>query len=239
MKICIASAHAQCDKQMLWRRLQNLFITKNTKCDFEYHIVANGIDPSIFKFATSVVGIKDRVAHIDCINEIQKIFNKSNADYFCLLDSDCWPIRDDWTDLVSGWADTYSIVAPIRPENLDVFPHPCAAFFRRDVTVNFRFIKSTNLLGDDVNDISCDKCSFYPLLKTNYISPHPVYASIYGDIFYHHCAGSRALETRSANYYRYLIDVNSQKKIYTRVTSRLRDNPEEFINMLRGLNFEW
>jgi hypothetical protein len=75
----------------------------------------------------------------------------------------------------------------------------------------------------------------YPLLKTNYISPHPVYASIYGDIFYHHCAGSRGAGVRCAGYYQHMITLPQQKKIYNKVTQQLRKNPKKFIDALRGV----
>lgn len=240
MKICIASAHAPCERQRLWRELQWSFISENTGCDFEYYVIANGVDPGLFTKASGVAHISKKTSHSVCIEEIVKIFEASDADYCLLLDSDCWPIRRDWYKLLSeNLSKRYTIAAPIRTENLDIFPHPCAVFFHQSSLdkVNFGFGRNMNLLGDRVNDVGgslkMEQC--YPLMKTNYVSPHPVYASIYGDIFYHHCAGSRGAGVRCSKYYRHMITLPQQRKIYGNVTQQLRKNPKRFIDALRGV----
>lgn len=240
MKVCIASAHVKCDKHQLWRELQWQFISENATWDFEYYIVANGLSPASFENATGVAHIKTKTSHSACLEEISKIFEKSSAEYCLLLDSDCWPIRQGWEELLVAWLGCeYRLAAPVRTENLDVFPHPCAVFFSREnmAGIEFGFCKNLNLLGKPVTDVGgamgIEGC--YPLLKTNYISPHPVYASVYGDLFYHHCAGSRGAGVRCADYYRHLITLPQQRKIYGRVTEQLRKSPKRFIDALRGV----
>jgi hypothetical protein len=238
MKVCIASAHVQCQRVHLWRELQQQFISRCTSWDYEYYVIANGVDPGAFD-ATGVAHISEKVSHSECIAEILKIWVQSDADFFLLLDSDCWPIRKGWEDLLAGKLGDNHFTAPIRTENLDLFPHPCAVFLPKDhlYDLDFGSERNVNLLGEYVNDVGgalhLEHC--FPLLKTNYISPHPVYASIYGDVFYHHCAGSRGAGVRCAGYYRHMISLAQQRKIYDKVTQQLKNDPVSFIDALRGV----
>lgn len=247
MKICIASVHTQCKLSRLWRDLQWQFLKETTTSRFEYHIIANALDPKPFeKHTMGVLHISTKSSHFICIKEILSIFDASTCTHCLLLDSDCWPIRNGWDILLakqfvsidSLLVPPYKFTAPVRTENLDVFPHPSAVFFPKTSLPNldFGFALSIDLLGKSNSDVgsAMGMESCYPLMKTNYISPHPVYASIYGDCFYHHCAGSRGTGIRCANYYRHMITMQQQKKIYSKVTEQLQKRPKSFINQLRG-----
>lgn len=240
MKICVASVHTRCKQSRLWRDLQCQFLKETTASKFEYYVYANGLNPKPFeKNATNVIHFQTKLSHLECIQKILVWFKYNTCTHCLLLDSDCWPIRDRWDILLAKQLDRYKFAAPIRTENLDVFPHPSAVFFPKESLpdLDFGFFKTTNLLGNNGSDIGSgleiDDC--FPLLKTNYISPHPVYASIYGDCFYHHCAGSRGAGIRCADYYRHMITMQQQKKIYGKVTEQLQKRPKSFINQLRGV----
>ena len=249
MKICVASAHAQCEEDpigwdvnraQLWQELQWKFLKETTTSQIEYYVIANALNPKPFeKYADGVLHIPNKSSHSTCLKEILTLFATSNCTHCLLLDSDCWPIREDWDIILREHCRNYRFAAPIRTENLDVFPHPCSVFFPKSSLsdLDFGFTPSKNLLGNSNSDVgsalTMDGC--YPLMKTNYISPHPVYASIYGDMFYHHCAGSRGTGVRCADYYRHMISLPQQRKIYLKITQQLRKNPKKFIDALRGV----
>lgn len=240
MKICVASAHVRCDRARLWRELQWQFLKETTTAEIEYYVIANALSPKPFeKYANGVLHLPTKSSHTTCLKEILTLFEMSDCTHCLLLDSDCWPIREGWDILLGKYCEEYQLAAPIRTENLDVFPHPCAVFFPKASLFNldFGFAQNKNLLGEANADVGSalimDGC--YPLMKTNYISPHPVYASIYGDCFYHHCAGSRGAGVRCADYYRHMITLQQQRKIYSKVTQQLQKRPKRFINELRGI----
>lgn len=241
MKICVASAHVRCNRAALWRRLQWQFLKETTTSEFEYHIIASAINSKPFeKHATSVTHSSDRLSHSTCLRKIIDIFESSTCTHCLLLDSDCWPIRDGWdTLLASKLGDYKKFAAVVRPENLDIFPHPSAVFFPRAylMDLDFGFKPNKNMIGKPNADVGSALGMYhcFPLLKTNYISPHPVYASIYGDYFYHHCAGSRGIGVRCADYYKHMITTDQQEKIYSKITEQLQKRPHKFINELRGV----
>lgn len=243
MKTLILSAHIDHENAKQWYRLQKQFIEESAH-DFEYQVVVNGGNPDDYE--NVAIHFKERQTHLQCLKSMIEIFKKSDHNNFLVLDSDCWPIRRDWCDiLLKLLGYDYLYAAPIRAENFDKFPHPSAVFMKREFLefADFDFKKTTNLLGIEVSDvgmampIQLHKQVWYPLLKTNYLSPHPLYFSIYGDLFYHHCAGSRGLGFRSASYgfYDHLPIKRNHRKIYKEHTARLFRRPRQFINSLRGL----
>ncbi|MHA1290888.1 MAG: hypothetical protein ACTSPB_26175, partial [Candidatus Thorarchaeota archaeon] len=257
MKICVASAHTKCDRSNLWRKLQWKFLSENTKTEFKYYVIANNINPKLFENADGVLHLSQKgntsfnFSHLTCIQEILGLFAaEKDCTHFLILDSDCWPIRQDWElFLADKLSSRYQFAAPVRTENLDTFPHPSAVFFTREELPDIKIDGNVhiNLVGDKVSDVSVTSdgitnngINCYPLLKTNNCSPHPVYASIYGDIFYHHCAGSRGAGVRCGDYYRHMITDQQQKKIYSKITDLLRKDPTEFINVLRSVDWvDW
>ena len=239
MKICVASVHTQCKHSQLWRDLQWQFLKETTASKFDYLIIANALNPKPFEKYTTNIHTTSKLSHSECLRKILILFEWSKCTHCLILDSDCWPIRDKWDILLAKQFDQYKFAAPIRTENLDIFPHPSAVFFPRASLPNldFGFFKTQNLLGNSNSDIGSglEVSDCFPLMKTNYISPHPVFASIYGDCFYHHCAGSRGAGVRCSDYYRHMITMQQQKKIYSKVTEQLQKRPKNFINQLRGI----
>lgn len=246
MSTFILSIHVQCPQNGYWRKFQPIFVA-DTQGTFEYGTIANG---EIEKCPNEVLRLPKKTTHRQAITHALKLFAKSKAKYFLLLDSDCWPIRPDWQQVINDQlSDRYLYAAPMRVENFDIFPHPCAFYMKREFLefANFDFRRMTNLLGYEVADVGMampqmagSQQIWYPLLKSNYISPHPLFASIYGDVFYHHCAGSRGATFRAAQYgsYDHMIGKGEHVKIYRRLTSELARQPRKFIEKLRGVGVE-
>ncbi len=103
---------------------------------------------------------------------------------------------------------------------------------------DFGFSRQSNLLGLPTSDVgmAMPRDGWHPLMKTNHVSPHPVYGSVYGDLFYHHCAGSRGIGFRAAGSYEHVIAKAEHRKIYDMITTKLLNNPRRFIDGLRGVN---
>lgn len=248
MSTLILSIHIQHRQSEYWRLLQPKFVAE-TSGDYEYGVIVNGDDPKLYQ--NSVLHIPARVSHRQGIEAVLDIFrsHRHRFTHFLLLDSDCWPVRRDWQEILNKlMGDRYLYAAPMRVENFDTFPHPCAFYMKAEFldSANFGFERAANLLGVGVSDVGAampqyaeDKQIWYPLLKTNYLSPHPLYASVYGDLFYHHCAGSRGLGFRanSFKFYDHVFTKKTHKIIYNQVTSRLVASPRLFIDELRGSRF--
>lgn len=242
MSVLIVSIHIDHKNSQHWRVLQPRFISENTN-DYTYGVFVNGDDKN--KYQNVIYHSNDKLSHLQCINIILDYFMKNVYDYYLILDSDCWPIKKNWTGILNNMIINYLYAAPMRTENFDNFPHPCTFYMKREALniVNFDFNVITNLLGINISDVGAampqsvdGRQVWLPLIKTNYISPHPVYASIYGDLFYHHCAGSRGIGFRSAQYdfYKHIIDRQSHKIIYQNVTKELLSAPRRYIAKLRG-----
>lgn len=244
MSVFVISIHIDCPNYNNWRDLQKRFISSSAG-DIQYGIIVNG--RSTLGYTNIVHHVAERTSHLNCIKIALDLFRSSRHDHLLLLDSDCWPIRDNWVDILSNiLGDRYLYAAPVRTENFDLFPHPCAFYMCREFLkhVNFNHTIIDNMIGISISDVGSgmpqyidNKLIWHPLLKTNYISPHPVYASIYGDMFYHHCAGSRGIGFRASkyNFYNHIMDKKEHMKIYEKATTNLLYNPCRYIDKLRGI----
>jgi hypothetical protein len=86
-----------------------------------------------------------------------------------------------------------------------------------------------NLIIGVVGNESLHKYWCYPLMRSNVYSPHPIFAGIYHDMFYHH--GSMPTRATTKGYFDHHI--NDHEKIEKDLYDRLRDNPRGFINHIR------
>lgn len=243
MSLLIVSVHINHRNSQHWRKLQSQFIAENTE-NYSYEIIVNGDDYR--KYQNVIYHTEELLSHLQCISIAVERFKSSTHKYFLLLDSDCWPVKKKWNVILNNLlGNEYLYAAPMRTENFDNFPHPCAFYMKREAVdiIDFNFQRINNLLGVNISDVGTampqivgGKQAWLPLIKTNYLCPHPVYASIYGDLFYHHCAGSRGIGFRSARseFYKHFIDHNSHKIIYQNLTRALIRSPRRYIKKLRG-----
>lgn len=210
-KLLVGSVFVSGERTKHWYNLQIDFLRKNTK-SFEHFVFLNGedIDKSIF-IHSEIVGTQNHHAvkvmdgnkqssnHLFGMRKILETFRKIEAENYLFLDCDCFPVKKDWMHWLIDMMNikNKSIAAPIRTENLDTFPHP-SALFLRSKALNCEWFdlsigETTNLMGEKIHDVGCklplSKC--YPLLRTNYFNPHPIFGAIYGHAFYHHTCGTR------------------------------------------------
>ena len=164
---------------------------------------------------------------------------------YLLLDSDCFPTGTGWHEILDNQMERLdkSIAAPIRYENLDKFPHPCAVYMTNkgvnNPKVDFNYAKVENLLGDLIDEVGgmmpevSDQV--LPMLRTNRVNLHPVAAGIYHHLFYHHGAGSRGFDFRLLKmyeYYNHWIDNECQPDYGEQLMSALINDPDGFIDKL-------
>ena len=155
---------------------------------------------------STVVGRSVRCGHhehlegLHCLGDFA-VSRRDRYGGFLVLDSDAFPILPGWMDILNRQLARLRrpYAAAVRTENLDVFPHPCVVYSPTPQSLRFRVRETVNLLGRPVRDIACEEAPCLPLLKSNGINLHPVLATVYSGLFYHHGCGSRSFEMRATN----------------------------------------
>ncbi len=240
------SVYAPSDYNHHWYKLQKEFIERNTTVSYDFKVIVNNIDTSLFEEEEIVKVNNENIGHPAGIRQIFD-YMRENQQYsgYLLLDSDCFPVRIGWQDIITKQMAQFkkNLAAPIRFENLDFFPHPCVVYMNKNGVnnpeVNFDYSVVKNLLGDDIDEVGGNMVNVMddvmPLLRTNRINLHPVAAGIYHHLFYHHGAGSRGFDFRLLKmygYYDHWIDNNEQPNFGENLISLLRQSPESFVEKL-------
>jgi hypothetical protein len=230
-----------------WLAIQQHFISKYTN-NYKFAVWTHNLDDeSMFDY---VLGTSKG----DLLYALPEMFHQiyyacRNLEYkyddYLILDSDCFPVKEGWKENLLDMMGDRWYAAPVRTDNLDTVPHPCALFIRGEYINEHLFFfrrpsvgRMTNLLGEEVHDIGTGfktevdgKPVFFPLIRSNYLSPNPILASIYGDTFYHHGAGSRTPWFRSTPYWKKVIPDQYNKSL--NCYEDLKKDPEGFVSKLR------
>lgn len=123
----------------------------------------------------------------------------AETEYVLTLDTDCFPIRHGWLENVVGrlerdvwiagvWRD--EMAPEIRP-----YVHPSCFAVRRETLLEL----GVNFAREDGQDVGQNITNavveaggrISPLRRSNVRNPHFLLAGVYGDLVYHHGAGSR------------------------------------------------
>lgn len=227
MKITIGSVFSDSPKNNYWYDLQ----IKNLNFP---HIVYPNCD---YKFPHSTVlkrigSGKDQQGHVEGLNELISYFKTIDSDYYLILDSDCFPVQKDWfKKLIPNLKNGVSAI--VRYENLDSFAHPSAFFFKKEIlkTLEFGINKVKNIVGFEFHEVTSNVKDFFPLIRTNYVNPHPIMFGIYWKMFYHHGAGSRSLKFRAINDLKYYENTEIDK-LNEENFRKLISNTDEYIQYL-------
>lgn len=245
-KILIMTVYAPSDYNHYWYKLQKYFIQKNTAIPYDFKIIANNVDTDLFEPDEVAINNNSNIGHPKGIRQIINYMKDSN-DYsgYLLLDSDCFPVRQGWHEILDQQMLKLNkcIAAPIRFENLDLFPHPCSVYMKQSAIIeekiNFDYAVIKNLMGDGIDEVGGNMLSVIddvmPLLRTNRVNLHPVAAGIYHHLFYHHGAGSRGFDFRLLKmyeYYNHWIDNKSQADYGEQLMKALVVDPDGFIDKL-------
>lgn len=232
-----------------WWSIQQDFIAKNTK-NYDFGVFLHNIaDDSPFRCHKIIGRAEGELLYTlpEMFHQIYHFFRQNPYKNYLLLDSDCFPVKKDWQDKLLELMGDRWYAAPVRTDNLDTVPHPCALFIRGEHIHKHLFYfrrpsvgRMTNLMGEEVQDIGTGfktevdgKAVFFPLMRSNYVNVHPMLAAVYGDLFYHHGAGSRIPWFRSTAYWSKVLP--EQYKTGLNAYQRLINNPEGFLKRLRGI----
>lgn len=204
MKLLVGSVYIDHIRSKSWYDLQLKYLNKTT-LGFK-HVVCTSGKSNLYNEST-VIKIENKpmqAGHILGLNTLIKYFNNHlDFDYLLLLDSDCFPIQNQWNyNLVSAMGD-FDVAAIARCENLDIFAHPCMFFVNRSASkyLKFDMIEHINLAGFSYKDTMSNITRFFPLIRSNLVNYHPVLFGVYWNCFYHHGAGSRNPLFRLRYYY--------------------------------------
>ena len=98
----------------------------------------------------------------------------------------------------------------------------------------------SNWWGGVVKWLQQNNINWYSLKRSNSVNLHPLYYALYGDIIYHHWAGSRNMITRPDRKRNQttgedLKDIaNENHQTSKQVFQQLQVQPDEFISYLKG-----
>lgn len=236
-KLLVCSVFCGSEYDKFWLDMQRTYITK-TFGEFDHAVyLSHKADREMFNGCT-IVGTSsqgDKWEHRDGLRTLVGHAQKHPCySGYLVLDSDAFPITPDWKDILDFYLARFNkrYAAVVRPENLDVFPHPCVVYARRPEVLWLGYVNTLNLLGQHVTDIACSDGDFLPLLKTNRKTPHPLLALIYFDLFYHHGCGSRVYSSHATNigYYDQVLErsCSSPDELF----DGLQADPQGFIDSL-------
>ncbi len=222
----VGSVFTDHTRSAVWYDLQMKYLRRTTK-DYTHVVFLNG-DNDIYtssKVIRRSAVLTGSAAHAEGLNALIDYFHTTSHDRLLLIDSDCFPIRDDWF----GRLSRYPIAAAVRYENLDTFAHPCVFFMGRS-NVRFSVSDGVNLLGRKFQDTMSNVTEFFPLLRSNKVNRHPILGGVYWNSFYHHGAGSRGLGFRlfDSGYY----DNIDHKSIEEALFQELTHDPDKFLDAI-------
>jgi hypothetical protein len=278
MKLLVGSVYASGEPQQLeWLGLQKQFLNKTTE-DYDLCAYVSHPDISEFKDVNVIANRADdprethcSILHVEGLRCLRDYFvtQKDNYDAFLFLDSDAFPVKQDWlpTLVTRMGQQTHKkdCAAIVRAELCEMRYHASVLFCLPAALDGLQFlfgqvtnggVEGQDLLGNYENDIhisyqrSPDRCRVFPLLRTNRYNIHPVACGIYYDMFYHHAFGSEHgvkkntepfQSLRNAGKYGYGIDWSGGSYDFRDLYNRIMDTPSEFVRRLGGWsdNYAW
>lgn len=252
-----------------WLKQQLSFLERNT-ASYDFAVYLNMISNKKPFRKSIVIGKNDtpgknaRLNHRQALREIINYFREHQKDYraFCILDSDCFPIKKGWFQKLNTSLSDYRLkfASMIRLENGESFPHPATIFIPAshinedlfNFPDDFDHEISQNLINGEKFPDTGTSMTFWnkegellglPLVRSNIVNLHPLYAGIYGDLFYHHGMGScirvvnkDRLDHAEPNYKSklYWMDYGNYNKNFMMLFDLIMKHPQKFINTLRG-----
>ncbi len=211
-----------------------------TTAGYDHFVYLNQADAKLFTRSTivgrSAVKQDATPSHLEGLHALRDEFRRRGYERYLIVDSDCFPVRENWMEIL----DAAMVLAqkrfasPARVENLHLFPHPCVLYTADADCLDFAVEEGINFLGEKFSDIACagPRADWFPLLKTNRVSPHQFLAAIYFDLFYHHGCGTRPFGMRPATIH-YYDHFWSRCDDAAELFDRLMAEREKFVQSLR------
>ncbi len=236
-----------------WLQIGIEQIIRHTKRnDFHIYIWNNNVaDPFVNELADRYRTVtviqadpQEKFVHLHA-EPLQRLYEKvraEGANYIVAMDSDAFPIIDGWlTTLVNGLNDSVKISGVWRDEMAPVIQSYIHASC---LCTTVHFIEGHGFRFDDIvqkPDQTVDTLSNFthnldesesvlPLCRTNMNNVHEIISGIYGDMIYHHGAGSR----RDA-----LFHNSPRKDIINRRNKTIREKSSELVFKFTDEYINW
>lgn len=247
--LLIAAIYAPSPLNATWYELQRRFIARTTTVDHTFQVYLNGVDAAELGACDVLATSSRNEGHSHALGQVLEHFRAQPRETYLILDSDCFPVRRGWHEVLTAQMARLGkqFAAPVRFENLDLFPHPSAFFLLGGAVADSRIDFSTrraapNLLGEALADVGTAMQdlggALLPLLRTNVVNVHPVAAAIYHHLFYHHGAGTREdyafRVLRRFRYHDHWYAPETTRTHRDEILAALVGDPEGFIGTLLG-----
>jgi len=172
--IHILSPHVKNDLGQRWIAIQERFIKEKTKnVEYEYRPFY----------------ISDKVKHIKALDMIlHYISSIKEKDMIIIMDSDAFPIDENWVDKTTSYLKENEFVAVQRLENPNFYreiAHPCFCAWYNKTTIQFGIVASNPYI------LNYKQRTWKKLHRTNKKNLHRQLYAIYDDMIFHAGAGSR------------------------------------------------
>lgn len=198
--IRICTIHHETDKFL---KIQQDYIKKYTKYEYKVYAGVYKIPHPENSADYEYIQMPDYTTPAIRLNYLfEKASKESESnDIVVFMDSDCFPISENWIDELIVGLSKHPIVAIQRAENYDathhtpeLFPHCCffctSMYFWKES--NLSHTDSSRCCGWSIGEwLKENNLDFYKLLRTNSVNIHPLMFGIYNNIVYHHGAGNR------------------------------------------------
>ena len=163
-------------------------------------------------------------------------------DYIVTLDTDSFPVRDDWLDVLVSECEKGAAVAGVYREEMapkiNPFVHVSGLCIKRQELRELEVSFGKDLQrGDEYNQEPGQKITYEllrrgrtiaPLKRSNEVNYHWVIGGIYGDVIYHQGAGSRNAIFHTSN------DRRNDERIGAMLRDAAFEDLDHLIAVLRG-----
>jgi len=124
-QLLILSIFAPSEHNDLWYDLQRHFVAKTTNVEYAYLLYLNGVSPENFAQNHILHHSKINKGHKEALAYLLSYARQHTYENYLFLDSDSFPVRENWFSELTGQMKHFkkTIAAPVRTENLDLFPH--------------------------------------------------------------------------------------------------------------------
>ena len=213
-KLLVCTVFSGGERDSFWLELQHRQL-QATVGTFDHAVyLGRRADPAMFQeclvVGRSTLGVFGQAGHehLEGLQALTDYCRTHPYRGYLILDSDAFPVAVSWEATLQNLLRRFAkkCAAVVRTENLDIFAHPSVVYVTEPRSLQFGYEESRNLAGEVIRDVTL-LTPYVPLLKTNAVSPSPVLASIYLDLFYHHGCGSRKFMMRAtaAGYYDHIL----------------------------------
>jgi hypothetical protein len=187
------------------------------------------IDPATTELVNRLV-----LQHANALETLWSVVGEG-YDYLITLDSDAFPVRDGWIAQLQRNLGTASLTGIWRdemPGALEAFVHPSGLAIRCDrlraIPAPFALAAVQSFGQQVTQDILLAGEKVIPLRRSNFRNAHFLMGGIYGDLIYHHGAGSRR------PLFRMTEGEDRDERVYARLRELVFEDVDTLIAVLRG-----